>query len=321
MALNSKPLTGKERILKTLRFEEPDRVPHFEVMFELEDQAFGQKFPDRTEWDGCTKEKKQQLLDQCMEIYVKIVERFKWDALLTVWPWSDADGIRAARKVFTDDSIMIGSVIGQSSLSIEWMDDWVEFAVNLIEKPQVLHELARRRCDNALKTAQEMADAGADFIHIVNDIAFNAGPFVSPAQFREFILPYMQEQVAFIKDMGVIPFIHTDGNIMPILDDYISIGAACFQSVDPMAGMDIAEVKKRCYGKMALMGNVQCSLLQDGPKEALRQSAMYCLEHGAPGGGYIFGSSNTIFPGMPLENYDYMLQVFNEFNQRKGVKK
>ena len=80
-----------------------------------------------------------------------------------------------------------------------------------------------------------------------------------------------------------------------------------------MAGMDIAEVKRRTYGKLALMGNVQCNLLQDGPLAAIRASAEYCLNHAAPGGGYIFSTSNTIFPGMPLQHYEYMLQVFREF--------
>mgnify|MGYP006290514125 FL=1 len=61
------------------------------------------------------------------------------------------------------------------------------------------------------------------------------------------------------------------------------------------------------------MGNVQCSLLQDGPDEAIRESARYCLDHGSPGGGYIFGSSNTIFPGMPLKNYECMLEAYREF--------
>jgi uroporphyrinogen decarboxylase len=148
-------------------------------------------------------------------------------------------------------------------------------------------------------------------------VAFNSGPFISPAHFREFITPYLAQQVAYLKQLGVIPFVHTDGNIMPILDEYLSLGAACFQSVDPMAGMDIAEVKRRTYGRMALMGNVQCSLLQDGPKQTIRRSALYCLEHGAPGGGYIFGTSNTIFPGMPLENYEYMLSVYREFCARQ----
>ncbi len=44
---------------------------------------------------------------------------------------------------------------------------------------------------------------------------------------------------------------------MPILDSLVSLGAELLQSIDPMAGVDIAEVKKRTYGKIALMGNVQ----------------------------------------------------------------
>ena len=68
---------------------------------------------------------------------------------------------------------------------------------------------------------------------------------------------------------------------------------------------------------MALMGNVQCNLLQDGPDAAIRDSALYCLENASPGGGYIFSTSNTIFPGMPLANYEYMLKVFDEFNAKE----
>jgi hypothetical protein len=44
-------MTGKQRFLKTLRFEQPDRLPHFEAMFELEGEAFGLQFPDRHSWD------------------------------------------------------------------------------------------------------------------------------------------------------------------------------------------------------------------------------------------------------------------------------
>ena len=34
-------MTGRERVLKTLRFEQPDQPPHFEIMFELEKEALG----------------------------------------------------------------------------------------------------------------------------------------------------------------------------------------------------------------------------------------------------------------------------------------
>ena len=85
-----------------------------------------------------------------------------------------------------------------------------------------------------------------------------------------------------------------------------------------MAGMDIAEVKRRTHGRLALMGNVQCNLLQTGPRQAIRQSVLYCLENAAPGGGLIFSTSNTVFAGMPLENYDYMLEVFREYCERQS---
>ncbi len=257
-------MTGKERMLKTLRFEEPDRPPHFEVMFELEREAFGLQFPDRRLWEGRTAAEKARMIDECMEVYVRIVEHYEWDALAVFWPWSDADGVAAAKKVF-GEKILVGGIVGDSLWSIEHMPDWTQFAVNLAERPEQIHAAAEEKTRRACAKFDEMADAGADFIHVVNDVAYNRGPFVSPKHFHEIITPYLTRQVEHIKRRGVIPFIHTDGNIMSVLDDFLAVGAACFQSVNPMAGMDIAEVKRRCHGRMALMGNVQCNLLQDGP--------------------------------------------------------
>jgi len=309
-------MTGKERILKTLRFEEPDRPPHFETMFELEYEAFGLKFPNRQLWDTCSSDEKKRMIDQCMEIYVHIIDHFSWDALAVYWPWSDPDGVKAAKKVF-GNRILIGSIVGDTTWAIENIQDWEGFAIMIMQSPEKAHEVARQKTVRAIRKFDELIDAGAEFIHIVNDVAFNSGPFISPNQFSEFITPYLCEQVEAVKRRGAIPFVHSDGDITPVLEDYLSTGAACFQSVDPMAGMDIAAVKQRCYGKMALMGNVQCNLMQDGPLEAIRKSALYCLENASSGGGYIYGTSNTIFPGMPLKHYEYMLEVFHEFNSRK----
>jgi len=309
-------MTGKERMLKTLRFEQPDRPPHFEIMFELEQEAFGLRFPDRAVWGTVTAGEKTRLIRQCMAIYEKIVARYGWDALAVYWPWSDPDGVRAAKSAFGDD-ILIGSIVGNTVWSIENIRDWMEFAVWLCTQPEDIHAQARIKTANAKIKFAELATAGTDFIHVVNDVAFNGGPFISPKQFREVITPYLAEQVTFIRSLGVIPFIHSDGDLTPVLDDWIGTGASCFQSVDPMAGMDIAAVKRRCHGKMALMGNVQCNLLHDGPEAAIRRSARYCLENASPGGGYIFSTSNTIFSGMPLAHYEIMLDEYHRFCQEK----
>lgn len=305
-------MTGKQRFLQTMRFEQPDRPPHFESMFELEHEAFGMRFPDRNSWAGMGASPKNAAVGLCMTIYEKIVERFKWDALAVYWPWSDPDGISAAKRTFGED-LAIGGIIGHTVWSIESISDWVKFSTDLMENPQVIHEEAEKRLQATLPIAESLVAAGADFIILVNDVAFNAGPFISPTQFSEIVTPYYQRAVEHIKDLGVICIVHSDGNLMPVLDQMLSLKAHCLHSIDPMAGMDIAEVKPRTYPQMALMGNVQCNLLQDGPLDAIRESVLYALNNAAEGGGYVFSTSNTIFPGMPLEHYEYMLEIFHNW--------
>ncbi len=308
-------MTGKQRMLKTLRFEEPDRAPHFEAMFELEKQAFGLEFPDRTLWEHVSGPEKARMVATCMEIYERIVERYAWDALVVCWPWADPDGVLAARRTFGDE-LLIGGIVGGGVWAIEVIADWTQFAVDLYQNRAKLHEEAEAMCGRAIDQVDRLVDAGAEFIFLVHDIAFNAGPFISPQHCAELVTPYLTRLVQRVKQHGAVAIVHSDGQLMPILDQIVSTGADALQSIDPMAGMDIARVKRQTYGKLALMGNVQCNLLQDGPREAIRASALYCLENAAPGGGYIFSTSNTVFQGMPLENYEYMLEVFAEYNGR-----
>jgi uroporphyrinogen decarboxylase len=269
-----------------------------------------------TFWYNCTAAEKAAMIEHCMDIYEKIFEKYHWDALSIYFPWGDPDAIIAAKKRFGND-VLIGSMVGMSIISIENVEQvvgsWMDFSVMMMDDPKQCHSIAQKMNQNALERIQKLVDAGADFIFQPNDVGFNSGPFISPVQFHEFCTPYLAEQVALTKKNGLFSFIHTDGAIMPILDELLSVGAHCFQSVDPMAGLDIAEVKKRCCGKMALMGNVQCSLLQDGPDSAIKASALYALESCGHDSGYIFGSSNTIFKGLPLKNYEYMLSVYHDF--------
>jgi len=45
----------------------------------------------------------------------------------------------------------------------------------------------------------------------------------------------------------------------------------------------------------------------------VRRSAEYCLKHGGvQQGGYIYATSNCIFKGVPVENYEEMLRVREE---------
>jgi uroporphyrinogen decarboxylase len=74
--------------------------------------------------------------------------------------------------------------------------------------------------------------------------------------------------------------------------------------------VDIAEVKRRYGDRVCLIGNVDCGLLQTGTEAEAIGSTQYALQHGMPGGGYIFSTSNCIYTGLPLARYEVMLDVW-----------
>ena len=304
-------------MLKALRFEEPDRPPHFEMWFQLTREAFG---ADHPKYDAATtRAGKERLLEQGMDVYEHIVERFGWDALMVLEPPQDADGVAAAKRRF-GERLLVGGIVWSGIWSIDIIKDWDKFSEDLFDRPETVHEGAERLYKIAEDRVNRMTEAGADFLMFASDVGFNGGPFLSPTQFREFVTPYLARLCALTRQRGAIPMMHSDGQLMPVLDQIMEAGPAVLQSIDPMAGMDIAEVKRLTYGKMALMGNVRCDHLQHGTREQIRESAEYCLDHGAPGGGYIFSSSNTIFRGVPLENYEYMVQVYRgRVNAQQGA--
>jgi len=47
-----------------------------------------------------------------------------------------------------------------------------------------------------------------------------------------------------------------------------------------------------------------------GTDEDVIASARYALQHGMPGGGYFFSTSNCVYTGMRLERYELMLDVW-----------
>ena len=307
-------MTGRERMQKMLNFEPTDRPCHFESTFELGPAAFGRDFPkgELTDYSG---DALDHFIGECVELYANITQTYQWDAILAWRPWCQPDMVAATKKALGDE-IFVGTMLGENCWCIDYIcgfHDWMTFAEQLHERPHELHEHAERMTQNAFEKIDRLSDAEADFILLVDDVASNAGPFIRPEQFAEFVTPYLQRQVAHIRKRGIIPMYHSDGNLMPILDQILTFGADLLHSIDPMAGMDIAEVKRLTHGKMAIMGNVQCSILQDGPLEGIRESAEYCLKHASPGSGYVFSNSNSIFYGIPLPHYEYMLDVFHDF--------
>jgi uroporphyrinogen decarboxylase len=202
---------------------------------------------------------------------------------------------------------------GDATHSIPGGNNMVDFSYRLADEPDAVKRDSGRRVDNALGRAERLREhGGLDGFALCADYCLNTGPFLSPGQFAEFITPYLARLIRGYRDMGFYVIKHTDGNIMPILDQLIETDPHALHSLDPQAGVDIAEIKKLHGDKLCLIGNVNCGLLQTGTDEDAAAATRYALKHGMPGGGYIFSTSNCIYTGMPLARYELMLDIWRK---------
>ena len=113
--------------------------------------------------------------------------------------------------------------------------------------------------------------------------------------------------------MGFYTIKHTDGNIMPILKQIVDCRPDALHSLDPQGGVDMKKVREIAGENIALIGNVNCGLLQTGTDEQCDADVMRSLNEGMQaGGGYIFSTSNCVYTGLALERYERMWRIWKE---------
>lgn len=305
-------MNHRERMVTALTRGVADRVPTMELEFQLGEEFMGRDFLHEHELNGLSEKQVQREIEKNAEYTLKVYGALDHDAF-GVHYLSEAhqlDTVRALRRLSGDEYMIFAH--GDGTFAIPDGDGMVEFAYRLADEPEELHEEAERMCREAIERNARLFDAGCDAFILCSDYCFNQGPFLSPRLFEEFIVPYLARIIAAIREMGGYAIKHTDGNIMPILKQLVDCNPHALHSIDPMAGVDIAEVKRLVGDRVALIGNVNCALMQTGTDEEVIASAEYCLTHAKPGGGYVYSTSNVPFKGLPLERYLLILDVFRK---------
>ncbi len=303
-ALNRQPLTGL--------------VPHFELVFFLTMEAFGKVHPShRSYHQWLQMEPRERALHRqdMADLFIATAERFGHSAIfLHPNPGTEEETMALVDLIRekTGDRYFLMQH-GDATFSVPDGAHMVEFSCRLADEPEKVKTEAQAMVDRQLAAAERLrAHGGLDGFALCADYCFNTGPFLSPRQFSEFVTPYLDKLIRGQRQMGYYVIKHTDGNIMPIIDQLVQCQPHALHSLDPQGGVDIAEVKRLYGSQVCLIGNVHCGALDTGTDEEVIASARYALRHGMPGGGYIFSTSNCIYTGMRLARYELMLKVWRE---------
>jgi uroporphyrinogen decarboxylase len=158
---------------------------------------------------------------------------------------------------------------------------------------------------------------GVDIIWIGDDFGTQDRLLISPALFREFFKPRYDRLFCLLK--GLNPKIkfafHTDGNVEPIIKDFVDVGVNILNPVQPKS-MNPAKLKKEWGKHLTFWGTIDNQwTMPFGTVQDVIDETKLRLKTVAPGGGLILGPAHNVQPQVSVEK----IMAFYDTVKRYGA--
>jgi len=181
-----------------------------------------------------------------------------------------------------------------------------------VDQPELIHEMCRFHLDYLKRLAvKTMREVKLDFVFMWEDMSYKNGPLISPAFFREFMLPYYKEIVDFYKQMGARwVTVDSDGDVTQLIPLFVEAGIDGLLPFEVAAGMDVMKIRE-AFPKLLILGGIDKRALALG-RDAIDAE----LESRLPGmlrqGGYLPTLDHHVHPEVPYANFKYYLAKCRE---------
>lgn len=218
------------------------------------------------------------------------------------------DAIRQSRAALGDGLSLAGCAAGQTMNSLAAWRGSQEALLDLIDDPAFVDDAMDLATDMSIEAGRAFVAAGVDGIYMGD--AWSSASIISPAQFERYCLPRYTRAAEAFHGMGVYVYLHICGNVNPILELMADTGVDAIEPLDPLGGVDMADVVRRVGHRVSLKGGVNTMTLLRGTPEEVRQETLAVLD-AACGRcrGLILGSGDDIPRDTPFKNIDAMVET------------
>lgn len=254
-------------------------------------------------WDFCDFPLKDAQDETIANFYVPGLENFS------------TEGLRERLKMVSDKAVYIGhpgmADVINSTGRVMGMEDAL---VKLFSEDEATMTYVGRVVEmqlGVLEMALEEAGDLIDFVWMGEDLGTQRGPLISLDMYRRVLRPIHQKYIDLAKAYGKPVMIHTCGSSSWAYEDFIEMGAAAVDTLQPEAkDMEPAGLKKRFGGRLSFHGCISTGgPLAYGTTEETIQTVRETLEVMMPGGGYQFAPTHMIQDNTPVENLLAMYQA------------
>ncbi len=183
-----------------------------------------------------------------------------------------------------------------------------ELMLSVIGEPKVITKLLNFTTFIVTKYVQRLADAGADYITILEPTAV----MLSPSQFVEIVVPRIVE---LAEKIGIPAILHICGDTSHLFDEFRKLNAIFGLSLD--SNIDLRLAYERT-GKLVI-GNVNPVTVARESKEQIVDEILALIKkmHGIS--DFVLSTGCDLPPETPLENISLFRNVFAQILSSEGI--
>jgi len=182
------------------------------------------------------------------------------------------------------------------------------------DDPVLFEEMVEARTVLILEGLKRAFATGAQFdaAQMWEDMAYNAGPLLSPEHFKQYLVPRYKRITELLRKNNVnITWLDCDGKIDELIPLWLDAGVNCMFPIEIGTwGADPVKFRKQ-YGKdMLMMGGFSKHILRESKRQIeaeIRRLAPLVEE-----GGFIPFPDHRVPPDVPFENYVFYCQKIRE---------
>ncbi len=228
------------------------------------------------------------------------------------YPWPRPEDVDYFELEYVANNLPDGmKVIATTAGVLEyvmWLMGYAPFAVALYDDPELIEAMFQRIGDLLASIYATICDhprVGAVFLG--DDMGHRGGTMVHPDHLRRYVFPRQRRLVQTAHEHGLPFLLHSCGDLRAVMDDLIDdVGIDGKHSFEDTY-LPVAEAKRLYGDRVAILGGVDVDFLVRSDPEQVRAYTRRVLEACMPGGGYAFGTGNSVANYIPVRNYLAML--------------
>ncbi|MFB3891970.1 MAG: uroporphyrinogen decarboxylase family protein [Phycisphaerae bacterium] len=188
-------------------------------------------------------------------------------------------------------------------VSHSWAVGTERFLMALVEQPEWCVDMFNTFLDLDIAIFQMLLDEGysLDAINWPDDLGFKDHQFMSVPMFRELLKPAMKRAVEWAHSRGLYTRLHSCGNVMPFVPEFVEIGIDCLNPLEVKAGMDPLALKRQYGDRLVLNGGLNAAIWGDFDKFAAEMERL--IPALKKGGGYICSSDHSVPESVSLQTF------------------